>query len=164
MPPAAVGDGSCCTTGRGRTWACCGSTWAAMGGWWICTPTFTVAPRAKESTQQRQEADRLTQFGRGLRDRMDPGVLAASQGKSGEKFRHRSGPAREAPATGQGENLAGCQQVSGSGVLAGVERAVCASAGRRDGHASGADATAGFGECAEPCRATAGQQRLHLFV
>jgi transposase len=29
---------------------------------------FTVAPRAKESTQQRQEADRLTQFGRGLRE------------------------------------------------------------------------------------------------
>ena len=27
---------------------------------------FTVAPRAKESAQQRQEADRLTQFGRGL--------------------------------------------------------------------------------------------------
>ena len=29
---------------------------------------FTVAPRAKESAQQRQEADRLTQFGRGLRE------------------------------------------------------------------------------------------------
>jgi hypothetical protein len=29
---------------------------------------FTVAPRAKESVQQRQEADRLTQFGRGLRE------------------------------------------------------------------------------------------------
>ena len=29
---------------------------------------FLVAPRAKESAQQRQEADRLTQFGRGLRE------------------------------------------------------------------------------------------------
>jgi transposase len=29
---------------------------------------FMVAPRAKESAQQRQEADRLTQFGRGLRE------------------------------------------------------------------------------------------------
>ena len=29
---------------------------------------FTVPPRAKESVQQRQEADRLTQFGRGLRE------------------------------------------------------------------------------------------------
>ena len=29
---------------------------------------FTVAPRAKESAQERQEADRLTQFGRGLRE------------------------------------------------------------------------------------------------
>jgi hypothetical protein len=29
---------------------------------------FTVAPRAKESAQRRQEADRLTQFGRGLRE------------------------------------------------------------------------------------------------
>lgn len=29
---------------------------------------FTVAPRAEESAQQRQEADRLTQFGRGLRE------------------------------------------------------------------------------------------------
>ena len=29
---------------------------------------FTVAPRAKESAQQRREADRLTQFGRGLRE------------------------------------------------------------------------------------------------
>jgi len=29
---------------------------------------FTVPPRAKESAQQRQEADRLTQFGRGLRE------------------------------------------------------------------------------------------------
>ena len=29
---------------------------------------FTVAPLAKESAQQRQEADRLTQFGRGLRE------------------------------------------------------------------------------------------------
>jgi transposase len=29
---------------------------------------FTVASRAKESAQQRQEADRLTQFGRGLRE------------------------------------------------------------------------------------------------
>jgi hypothetical protein len=29
---------------------------------------FTVAPRAKESARQRQEADRLTQFGRGLRE------------------------------------------------------------------------------------------------
>jgi transposase len=29
---------------------------------------FTVAPRAKESAQQRLEADRLTQFGRGLRE------------------------------------------------------------------------------------------------
>jgi transposase len=29
---------------------------------------FTVAQRAKESAQQRQEADRLTQFGRGLRE------------------------------------------------------------------------------------------------
>src|SRR5450631_2552172 len=29
---------------------------------------FTVAPRANESAQQRQEADRLTQFGRGLRE------------------------------------------------------------------------------------------------
>jgi hypothetical protein len=29
---------------------------------------FVVAPRAKESAQQRQEADRLTQFGRGLRE------------------------------------------------------------------------------------------------
>jgi hypothetical protein len=27
-----------------------------------------VAPRAKESAQQRQEADRLTQFGRALRE------------------------------------------------------------------------------------------------
>src|SRR5664280_1878978 len=29
----------CCTTGRGRTWACYGSTWKATGEWWICTPT-----------------------------------------------------------------------------------------------------------------------------
>jgi transposase len=29
---------------------------------------FVVAPRAKESAQQRREADRLTQFGRGLRE------------------------------------------------------------------------------------------------
>src|ERR1019366_7437837 len=29
---------------------------------------FTVAPRAKESAQRRQEADRLTQFDRGLRE------------------------------------------------------------------------------------------------
>jgi transposase len=29
---------------------------------------FMVAPRAKENAQQRQEADRLTQFGRGLRE------------------------------------------------------------------------------------------------
>jgi hypothetical protein len=29
---------------------------------------FVVAPRAKESAQERQEADRLTQFGRGLRE------------------------------------------------------------------------------------------------
>jgi len=29
---------------------------------------FTVVPRPKESAQQRQEADRLTQFGRGLRE------------------------------------------------------------------------------------------------
>jgi len=29
---------------------------------------FMVAPRAKQSAQQRQEADRLTQFGRGLRE------------------------------------------------------------------------------------------------
>jgi hypothetical protein len=29
---------------------------------------FTVAPRTKESARQRQEADRLTQFGRGLRE------------------------------------------------------------------------------------------------
>ena len=29
---------------------------------------FTVAPRAKESAQERQAADRLTQFGRGLRE------------------------------------------------------------------------------------------------
>jgi transposase len=29
---------------------------------------FTVAPRAKETAQERQEADRLTQFGRGLRE------------------------------------------------------------------------------------------------
>ena len=29
---------------------------------------YTVAPRAKESAQERQEADRLTQFGRGLRE------------------------------------------------------------------------------------------------
>jgi transposase len=29
---------------------------------------FMVAPRAKENVQQRQEADRLTQFGRGLRE------------------------------------------------------------------------------------------------
>jgi hypothetical protein len=37
---------------------------------------FTVAPRAKESAQQRQEADRLTQFGRGLRE-MGIGWIAA---------------------------------------------------------------------------------------
>src|ERR1022692_3949008 len=97
-------------------------------------------------------------------NRVDRGVLAASQGESGAKLRHRSGPAGEAPATGQGEDPAGCQQVSGSGVLAGVERALCASTGRRDGHASRADATAGFGECSEPCRAPHGEQRLHVFV
>src|ERR1035437_3794377 len=35
--------------------------------------------------------------------------------------------------------------------------------GRRGGHASSADADR-FGECAEPCRAAGGQQRLHVFV
>jgi len=37
---------------------------------------FVVAPRAKESAQQRREADRLTQFGRGLRE-LGIGLIAA---------------------------------------------------------------------------------------
>src|ERR1039457_3263911 len=97
-------------------------------------------------------------------NRLDTGVLAASQGEGGAKLRHRPGPAGEAPAPGQGEDPAGCQQVSGSGVLARVERALRTDARRSGGHASSADAADRFGECAEPCRATRSEQRLHVFV
>src|SRR5271157_2617117 len=170
MPPAAVGDGSCCTTGRGRTWACCGSTWAATGGWWICTPTGRDLHGGATGQGKRPGAagggplDAVRPRAQRTGNRLDRGVLAASQGESGTKLRHRSGPAGKAPAAGQGEDPAGCQQVSGSGVLAGVERALRTTARGRGGHASSADAADRFGECAEPCRATPGQQRLHVLV
>src|ERR1035441_9489107 len=52
-------------------------------------------------------------------NRLDPGILTASQGAGGTKLRHRPGSSRKALATSQSEDHAGCQQVSGSGVLAG---------------------------------------------
>src|SRR5450432_2075768 len=161
MPPAAVGDGSCCTTGRGRTWACCGSTRKATGG---DRHGGATGQGKRPAAAGGGPLDAVRPRPERAGNRLDTGVLAASQGEGGAKLRYRSGPAGEAPAPGQGEDPAGCQQVSGSGVLARVERALRTTAGRSGGHASSADAADRFGERAGLCRATRSEQRLHVFV
>jgi len=64
-------DGSCSTTGRenmGVLWQYVESKGRMMDVYTDRAAMFMVTPRAGESARQRQEADRLTQIGRGLRE------------------------------------------------------------------------------------------------
>src|ERR1700733_12077645 len=101
---------------------------------------FAVTPRAGESAQQRREADRLAQFGRGLRE-LGIGWIPAHSPQAKGRVERSFGTDQDRLV--KHLRLArvktmGCQQVSDGRVLAGVERTFRAPLDRGIGYASGA--------------------------
>ena len=117
----------------GVLWEYVNAVWA--GGGLLHGPRFDVrgasAARGKRGATARggpTDADwpGIARVG----NRLDCGVLTASEGARGTEFSYRSGPADQGASTGQGEDHAGGQRVSGEGILAGMEREVYAAAER----------------------------------
>src|ERR1035438_8510273 len=108
---------------------------------------FTVAPRPGAAR---------------VGNRLDRGLLPASKRTCGTQFSDRSGPAHQAASSGQREDNAGGQRVSGEGVLAGMEHEVRAPGAGRRGSASPAGIRFRVRLGAQPCRVPDHHQQLHL--
>lgn len=121
----------CGATGRGRT---LGVLWEYVERFGRPVDDYTNATRSSRCRRGqgriRRNSARLTQIGRALGE-LGIGWIAAysaqAKGARGTGFSHRSGPADQGVAAGQGGDPVRGQRVFGEGVLAGMEREVHAA-------------------------------------
>ncbi len=128
---------------------------------------FMVRPRAKESAQQRQESDRVTQIGRGLRELgigWIPAYSPQAKGRVERSFGTDQDRLVKHLRLARVVTLRDANKYLEQEYWPEWNKRFARPAERRDGYASSAHAADRFGQRLEPCGAARGEQRLHVFV